>query len=112
MEFKLTNLWKRGCLLARMLIALWVFSVVSGCRTAEFYRQAAVGQWQIITKRQSIAKLLENPDTNARLKQQLRKVKLIREFAEKELGLAGLMWFGMFTQHLSIRLKKKLGGTR
>ena len=68
-----------GCILA--LVA------VSGCQTFSFYRQAVKGQYQLVVNRQAIDKLVVNPQTPARLKQQLQLLQKLRGFAEHDLKL-------------------------
>ena len=67
------------------LLAGMVFLV--GCQTAAYYRQAASGQWQILVNREPIGKMLVDAATAETLKEQLRLVLRLREFAAAELKL-------------------------
>jgi predicted aminopeptidase len=64
-----------------------VVIVICGCRTARFYGQAIQGEFQILTHEESIERLLSSPQTPERLKEQLRLVEDLRDFAARELGL-------------------------
>ena len=72
---------------------LWIFpaliavTAVSGCKTLTYYSQAVHGEYQILAHRQSIDKLIANPKTPAKLKQQLELVQQLRAFAKTELKL-------------------------
>jgi predicted aminopeptidase len=73
---------------------LWICSALVcvafsllGCRTATFYAQAARGQFQILAGREPIERLLADDATPDKLKQQLRLVLQLREFAATELKL-------------------------
>ncbi|MBI5775075.1 MAG: aminopeptidase [Verrucomicrobia bacterium] len=59
----------------------------AGCETAAYYSQAARGQMQIWHRRQPIPKLLAAPQTPGPLKERLRLVLRLREFAGNQLGL-------------------------
>jgi predicted aminopeptidase len=67
------------------LLALALF--VTGCGTCRYYTQAVRGQCQMWSRQHSIESLLKAADTPEPLKQRLRLVLDIREFAEKELHL-------------------------
>src|SRR5262245_53844793 len=74
---------RRALLILSLLI---VGSGVSGCGFG-YYAQAVRGEFQILTHRQSIEKLIANPNTPAKLKQQLQFVQQLRAFARTELEL-------------------------
>lgn len=61
--------------------------VLAGCQTAGFYTQAAHGQLQILSRRQSCEKILAAPETPFELKARLRLAREICRFAGGELGL-------------------------
>jgi len=67
------------------LLALSLF--LTGCQTCRYYTQAVRGQCQMWNRQHSIESLLEDARTPEPLKQRLRLVLDIREFAEKELHL-------------------------
>lgn len=67
------------------LLALTLF--LTGCQTCRYYAQAMRGQCQMWNRQHSIESLLKDTDIPGPLKQRLRHVLDIREFAEKELHL-------------------------
>jgi predicted aminopeptidase len=75
------RLWRWA--LALTLLAL----LVTGCRSVGYYQQAVAGQWQIFSRRQEIDTLLHSPDTRPALKEKLRLILSLREFAEHDLNL-------------------------
>ena len=72
---------------------IWIFFIVlftlsvTGCESIRYYGQAIHGQISILNKRRPIDRLLAEPDTPEKLKEKLRQVLRIREFAENELHL-------------------------
>ncbi|WP_203594547.1 aminopeptidase [Wenzhouxiangella limi] len=60
---------------------------LSGCATLGWYGQAASGQLDILSKREDIAQLLADPDTDPVLAERLALALDIRAFAVAELGL-------------------------
>jgi predicted aminopeptidase len=75
----------RKWLLAPLLLV--VVLAMSGCQTFSYYGQAIKGQYQIMAHRERIDKLLEDPQTPARLKEKLDLVQRLRAFAAKDLRL-------------------------
>jgi predicted aminopeptidase len=72
----------------RWLIALAVSAlVVTGCRSVGYYQQAIAGQCEILSKRESIGKLLARKDTRPALRDKLELVLALRKYAEQELKL-------------------------
>ena len=67
------------------LLVLGLF--LTGCQTCRYYTQAVRGQCQMWSRQHSIQSLLDDANTPEPLKQRLRLVLDIREFAEKELHL-------------------------
>ena len=63
------------------LCLLWL--PLSGC----YYLQAAQGQMAVLAQRESIAKVLAKPSTDAKLRTRLEYVQSARAFASRELGL-------------------------
>ena len=57
------------------------------CRSLPYYEQAIGGQMDILSKRQPISKLVEDPATPAALSEKLRFLLSVRAFAEKKLQL-------------------------
>ena len=66
---------------------LLVAVALCGCETISFYRQAMMGEYQLLADQRSIEKITAAPRTNARLKQQLLLVEQLRKFADAELKL-------------------------
>ncbi|MGC3983025.1 MAG: aminopeptidase [Steroidobacteraceae bacterium] len=56
---------------------------LSGC----YYLQAATGQMAVLAKREPIAKVLAQSDTDAKLRARLEYVQAARAFASQQLGL-------------------------
>ena len=67
----------------RALLALSLSLLLSSC----YYLQAAGGQLEVLRKRESIDRLLDDPDTPAALAARLGLVRAAREFSITELGL-------------------------
>ncbi len=84
---------KRNLKLARRLPkwlaapALLLALALSGCQNLSYYGQAIKGQYQIMAHRESLEKLLADPQTPAPLKAKLQLVLRLRAFAEKDLKL-------------------------
>ena len=62
-------------------------SLLGGCSSLEFYRQAIAGQWQIWRQQQPIDAMLADPATPAALRAKLEYVSRAREFAARTLHL-------------------------
>ncbi len=74
---------KRWSRLASLLLTL----PLAGCSNLGYYAQAVIGHLEVISHRDPITVLLEQPETPKDLKQKLSRVLQIREFATRELGL-------------------------
>ena len=59
---------------------------LTGCGTT-YVAQAAKGQFQILTARRSIDRVLADPKSTPELRKRLESVRAAREFAARELGL-------------------------
>lgn len=59
---------------------------LGGCGTL-YVAQAARGQLQILTAREPITRVVENPKTDPALRRRLEEMRIAREFASSELGL-------------------------
>lgn len=68
-------------------LAALLLLTAAGCETLQFYRQAAWGQWQIMSARQSVAHLLADSGTAPALSERLGLSREILEFAQQQLGL-------------------------
>jgi predicted aminopeptidase len=71
----------------RAVLLLAVVAAVAGCQTLGYYGQAIKGQYQIFAHQKAIDKLIADPDTPARLKEQLELLQKFRAFAASELKL-------------------------
>src|SRR5262249_2732924 len=74
----------------RVLISFSLLLIVipaSGCMSMHYYAQAIHGQYQVLAHRQRIDKLIANPQTPLKLRQQLQLVQELRKFAETDLKL-------------------------
>ena len=58
-----------------------------GCRTFSYYTQAIRGQYEILGKQRSIARLVADPKTPPPLREKLQLVTSLRAFAAQELRL-------------------------
>ncbi len=70
-------------------VHLWILTVLvgSGCQSISYYRQAAIGQWQIEKNKRSIQNLRVDPSTHSVLKEKFETIHEIRRFAFWKLGL-------------------------
>src|SRR5581483_10825519 len=66
--------------------ALWLLSACSAMRTVDYYWQTAAGQFDLLSRARSIHDVIDETD-DVGLKVRLKRVKAIREFASRELGL-------------------------
>jgi predicted aminopeptidase len=71
---------------ARLLLPI-LLVFLTGCDTMSYYRHLAGGQMRIMSARQPIESLIADPDTDERLRERLKLVNAIREFARTELHL-------------------------
>lgn len=62
-------------------------AMVAGCAQFSYYVQALQGQYTLLSDARPIDDWLADPTVNANLKDRLEKVKSIRRFAARELGL-------------------------
>jgi predicted aminopeptidase len=60
---------------------------LTGCRTAQFYRQAFGGELEILRHRRPLSELEKEPTVSAKLKEKFALVTELRAFAQKELHL-------------------------
>ncbi|USD21417.1 aminopeptidase [Microbulbifer variabilis] len=71
-------------------LRLWLLIIplyLAGCETVGYYAQAAAGQWRILSGRQPIEKVINEPGTSEQLQQQLQLVLQIRAYAAEVLQL-------------------------
>jgi len=65
----------------------------TGCQSMRFYRQAVAGQWEIISERETITKIIREEPSDSRLTPKLKLTQAIIRFAETNLNLpAGLQY--------------------
>lgn len=61
--------------------------LLGGCSTLDYYSQAGRGHLQLMQQREPIEQLLEDPSTDARLRQRLTLALQARQFASSDLYL-------------------------
>ena len=71
----------------RIGIAASAAVLLAGCAQLEYYYQAAQGQIALLSGARPIDDWLADPEVGAKLKARLTKVREIRRFAARELGL-------------------------
>ncbi len=71
----------------RLLAAVFLLFLLSGCDTLVYYTQAINGHAQLLHRTRSIEGLLANRQTAAELRQKLQWVLDVRTFASRELAL-------------------------
>lgn len=71
----------------RLAILGGLAALAAGCSHINYFVQAAHGQLTLMAEARPIDEWLANPHTSDKLKDKLAKVKEIRAFAAKELGL-------------------------
>ncbi len=70
----------------RLALALISILSLSGCAVG-YYWQAAQGQWQVLSHREPIPRLLDAPEVDPALKARLRRALMIRDYASLRLAL-------------------------
>jgi predicted aminopeptidase len=71
----------------RLVLLLLSVALLASCSTLGYVGQAAWGQGKILLERRPIERLLEDSSTPEELREKLRAVEAIRDFAIGELGL-------------------------
>lgn len=66
---------------------LMLFLALTGCASPAYYLHALSGQMDVLAKRRPVEQVLNDPATTPQLKQQLKLVLRLREFASRELLL-------------------------
>ncbi|MES2563009.1 MAG: aminopeptidase, partial [Pseudomonadota bacterium] len=70
------------------LIALAALTVLlAGCANLPYYLQSVRGQLDIWSRQHGVESVIENPQTAESLREKLRSVLIIRDFASNELDL-------------------------
>jgi predicted aminopeptidase len=72
---------------ARLAVLLGGLALVAGCANLTYYVQSVRGQLDIWARQRDIQTVLASADTPAALREKLRAVLEIRDFASSELGL-------------------------
>jgi predicted aminopeptidase len=67
--------------------ALGLLAGLCGCETARYYRQAVRGQYEILSRRQPIAELIDAPGVDTELRRKFELVLRLRSFAKEDLRL-------------------------
>ncbi|HJV84858.1 MAG TPA: aminopeptidase [Noviherbaspirillum sp.] len=71
----------------RALVFCGIATLVGGCAQVGYFVQAAQGQFALLSDARPIDDWLANPETGVKLKDKLTRVKSIRAFAARDLGL-------------------------
>jgi predicted aminopeptidase len=72
---------------SRAAAALLLAAVIGGCANLPYYFQSVRGQLDIWARQKDIETIIANPDTAAPLREKLRAVLAVREFASDQLAL-------------------------
>jgi len=88
--------FRKSCSL--LFVLLLAFTWV-GCENLRYYNQAINGQYQILTSKRSIDKVMADQTTPPALKEKLQSVCDIRTFAEHELKLPA---HGQYSQYADV----------
>jgi len=101
----------------RIALLCGAVASIASCSHIGYYVQAAKGQYSLMAEARPIEDWINDPATSARLKDRLKKVREIREFAARELGLPDngsyttyadlkrpfVLWNVVATRELSLR---------
>ena len=71
----------------KYILLILITCFLSSCNDIRYYLHSSLGHAQILLKRQSLAKLIEDPATPEELKNKLESVVEIRKFAIEDLRL-------------------------
>lgn len=88
-----------------MVLKLLLFVLMlqlMGCTSLGYYGQIIKGQAEILSKRESVADLLKDPETPKELKQKLLHVQEIRNFARQKMKLPDV---GSFSSYADLQRK-------
>lgn len=73
--------------LSRLLILTMFANLLTGCETLNYYNQAVGGHLLLMMSGEEVSELLEDPNTDPGLKEQLRVANQARRFAREKLAL-------------------------
>lgn len=82
--------------------AIVVLQLIAGCAQLSYYSQAVQGHFHVIAEAKPIDQWLADPMVSSDLKARLQRVREIRAFAARELGLPDN---GSYTQYADIKRK-------
>ena len=71
----------------RCLFALVMSVLLTGCSSTRYYSQLLTGQWQLLQARESVAKVVADPQRDPALREHLAKSQAARTFASEQLKL-------------------------
>ncbi len=71
----------------RVVVVTALVATIHGCANFGYYAQSVSGQMEILGNQKPIEELLDDSNTDPALRQKLRAVLRMREFASQELGL-------------------------
>jgi predicted aminopeptidase len=71
----------------RLLVIALLLPSLAGCANFGFYTQAVRGQFEIYSRTRPIAAVIADPDSSPALKEKLRRVLEIRDYASQALAL-------------------------
>ena len=72
---------------ARTVAAALAAGVLAACTTVEYYSQAVFGQFDVMRRSRPIDEVIADPESPAAVRARLERVREIRAFAVRELGL-------------------------
>jgi|GEM_PF-2766887 Predicted aminopeptidase len=72
---------------SQLLVLTLLAALLVGCETLSYYRQAVGGHLSLMMSGEAVAELLEDPDTDPELRQQLLIANQARRFARERLDL-------------------------
>ena len=70
-----------------LFLILGILTFCGGCSDFGYYRQAASGHLDLLSRKQDIQELIDSPNTASELKRKLKLVKSIRKFAMEQLAV-------------------------
>lgn len=68
-------------------VPLLLVLLLSGCSSLDYYRQLALGQFELVRARQPLDRVIADPASDPRLRQRLQLAREARVFASAELAL-------------------------
>jgi predicted aminopeptidase len=84
----------------RLALVLLLAALLSGCESVAFYAQAIGGQLGVMRAARPVDSWLNDPQTDAKLRERLATARRIRGFASRELGLPDN---GSYTSYADLR---------